>query len=141
MTGEDDLLSLYAAIVRKNDGEVRRLLDAGVSPNPGGGDEETIPLSVAVMEGVLSIVTTLLDARANPDVRSRITGFTPLHVAAVSGRENIVQELLGRGADPMIMDYHGKRPSALATSPELQELLRAAEHDRELLNLTKGTKW
>lgn len=75
---------------------VKRLLDAGVSPN--SKDDELTPLFFAIIKNHLEIVQLLLDGGVDPEAKVD-DDHTALGFAALLGRAEIVKLLLARGAD------------------------------------------
>jgi ankyrin repeat protein len=77
--------------------EVKRLLDAGASPDTK--DEEGWPvLFWAIHSGQMEIVRTLLEHGADPDASDERKRLTALGLAAHAGRLSVVKLLLEKGA-------------------------------------------
>lgn len=80
---------------------VRRLLDAGVSPDavvPVPGDEGTTALQLAAVGGQLPVVRLLLDRGGDVNAPDQ-WGGNALTAAVVARQAETVEFLIGRGAD------------------------------------------
>jgi ankyrin len=89
----DDLLSkdekeLLKCAGAGNIGEVKRLLDQGVSPSVRGGDNRTA-LHYAARKGQAEVLKCLLATGADVDAAGE-DGKTPLHEAAAGCHKNSV---------------------------------------------------
>ena len=79
----------------------------------------------------LSSISALVDVAvrtmgANPNVTNALRG-TPLHNAAEGGALSAIKILLQYGGDPLAVDSRFRRPSQVATAPEVIRLLTEAE--------------
>lgn len=92
---------LMGAMLRGDDGEVKRLLDAGANPNEGRFVGGSTPLILALMQQRTAVAKMLLEKGA--DVKATdAAGTTTLMWAATTeiGDTTMVKELLARGVDP-----------------------------------------
>ncbi|CAL4139125.1 unnamed protein product, partial [Meganyctiphanes norvegica] len=89
---------LMYAIVHKNDGLSRAILEAGgINPNLRG-DYPCTPLMTATILGNAPIVELLLANGADPNIVSSNVSIPPLMQAALNGNVTICQHLLNKGA-------------------------------------------
>lgn len=72
------------------------------------------------------ISIAILHLHADPNVVDELQQ-TPLHVAAEVQYPQIASALLKCGANPLVVDFRGRRPSTLASTPEVRGLLLEAE--------------
>lgn len=89
-------LSLAAAVMAGNAGEVERLVADGADlnariPITGSLDDDYTPLGLAVRDGFPQIVRLLLDAGADPRRTIGLMKGTPVHEAAFFGRADIIR--------------------------------------------------
>lgn len=89
--------SLYAAAERGDVAKVAALLDEGVDPNEGEGDDGTTALTVAAFLGHVGVVRLLLDRGADVD-RPNKHGSRPLAAAARNAKAQVITMLLRAGA-------------------------------------------
>ncbi|XP_014241188.1 ankyrin repeat domain-containing protein 40-like [Cimex lectularius] len=80
-------------------------------------------LRKAACEGDFDLVFELFSKNTCVNTRHVINGWTPLHWAAKRGRTEIVKLLLENGADPTITTEKGETAAALATNPDIRQLL------------------
>lgn len=93
----DQLTPLYTAIVRKNKGVARVLLDTpGINPNLYGGALHS-PLQAAASVDDVDMTARLLKAGADAQAQGGSFG-SPLHAAAWAGSVELVAALLRAGA-------------------------------------------
>lgn len=100
------------AAMRRNNEEVRRLLQEGIDVNAGQADGATA-LHWAAYHGDPALAELLLDAGADPSIANR-NGSTPLWLAASQGNAATVSTLLAGGADANEALPLGRRPLMLA---------------------------
>jgi ankyrin repeat protein len=105
------------------------LLEHDANPNPASADGET-PLLLSAQLGHSEEVRLLVAIGADLNTQDSV-GCTALHYAAFRGDANIVQTLLGAGANHKTKDVHGATALALAKTPEITKLLRAAGAEEE----------
>lgn len=102
---------MMAAIIAGDAKNVRRLLDAGVSPNvridtPHGGERSA--LSLACVMGCVECARTLLEAGADPNASDDVG--TPLFAAVDEGHLRVVEVLVDHGADVNARGSRGRTP-------------------------------
>ena len=131
---EATAMALKAAITSNRSDMVETLLVGAsgdrIDPNclVKGGRR---PLSLAAANGLYDVSATLISNGADPAVTDD-HGDTPLHVAAKRGHVALARMLLEAGAVPSALDSNGATPLQLAKTPQMQELLRAADAGDEL---------
>ena len=101
---------------------VKKLLDAGVSPNSIAGDYGTHVLQVAAYAGRKEIVEILLQAGADVNLKSDHLR-TALMEAALGGHASIVNRLLQAKADPNAENEDGETAIIFAAfQPHLESI-------------------
>lgn len=156
--------SLHQLIFAGDSIGVKRLLDAGVSPNSAGWSvraqsaavenediasslrseppsslgQSSFALSAAAQVGNLEICSSLIEAGAKidqPDESDSLKGMTPLMVAAEAGHLPVVKLLIEKGCDIFLRDKPGRTAVIAASEQGHQEI---AEFIRaEMLNRSK----
>lgn len=101
--------ALMLASYRGHTQAVRRLLDAGASPDNDGWTA----MHYAAFGGHGEIVTLLIDRGADLDAIAP-NGQTPLMLAASAGRLDMVKMLVDADADMDLEDYEGRSALMLA---------------------------
>ena len=133
---EATALAMQAAIASNRADMVETLL-VGDSEGNGRIDANLIvkngkrPLGLAAAAGLYDIACTLLQNGADPACNDE-NGDTPLHLAASRGHIALARLLLEQGALPSVLDSRGCTPLQLAKSPQMQQLLRAADAGDDL---------
>ncbi|MBC7808896.1 MAG: ankyrin repeat domain-containing protein [Akkermansiaceae bacterium] len=122
---------------RGNIGEVRRLLDAGVSVEFKQARTGWTPLITAVRAGKTDVAALLLDRGANPNASSA-TGYTPLMAATQTRNMPLLRILLLRGADPDKATSNGLTPLMLAAGNKGDTRAQAKDLDCVKLLLRGG---
>ncbi|XP_067890237.1 unconventional myosin-XVI isoform X2 [Heterodontus francisci] len=107
--------------------DVRNLLAAGGNVNLMN-DEGVTLLHMSCASGYKDVSTLLLENRADPDVPDNCY-WTPLHLAAKYGQIDIVKLLLKHHANPNLLNCNQEKPSDVATSECLEDILLKAEED------------
>lgn len=128
------------------------LLSANADVNKADNLDQT-PLLFAVCNGREDIVVKLLAAGADINKVSTIYP-TPLHIATKMGNASLVKLLIAHGANPLLgliaqgasplRAFNGKKPSDIAETDEIRNLLLEAEKEfpkkLDLLVLEKRIK-
>ncbi|XP_035030371.2 unconventional myosin-XVI isoform X1 [Hippoglossus stenolepis] len=105
--------------------DVRQLVATGVSlsqPN----DEGVTLLHIACASGYREVVSVLLGSGADPHPADD-NFWTPLHLAAKYGQTSIVSQLLRHGANPTLLNCNQDKPSGIAASEPIADMLLNAE--------------
>ncbi|KAJ8350779.1 hypothetical protein SKAU_G00259090 [Synaphobranchus kaupii] len=110
--------------------DIQRLVAAGGSVNQSNDDGVTL-LHVACASGYRDVVTLLLQSSADPQLADA-TCWTPLHLAAKFGQSSIVGQLLDQHANPTLLNCNLDKPSDVAATARIAELLRRGEEHWEL---------
>ncbi|KAG9492232.1 hypothetical protein GDO78_000641 [Eleutherodactylus coqui] len=105
--------------------DVKQLLAAGGSVNEKN-DEGVTLLHIASACGFKEVISQLLEHNADPNVIDNLY-WTPLHLAAKYGQTNIVKILLVHQANPNILNCNGEKPSDIAATEFIQDMLLKAE--------------
>ncbi|TKS67047.1 Unconventional myosin-XVI [Collichthys lucidus] len=105
--------------------DVRQLVSTGASLNQPNDDGVTL-LHIASASGYREVVSVLLESRADPHPADN-TFWTPLHLAAKYGQTSIVSQLLRHGANPTLLNCNQDKPSDIAASEPIAEMLLNAE--------------
>ncbi|XP_029459184.1 unconventional myosin-XVI-like [Rhinatrema bivittatum] len=113
--------------------DVKHLLAAGGSVNQKNEDGVTL-LHMACANGYKDVACLLLDHSTDPDVADN-QYWTPLHLAAKYGQTNLVKILLMHQANPCLLNCNEEKPSDIAASEYIEEMLLKAE-----INWGKRTK-
>ncbi|XP_069746723.1 unconventional myosin-XVI [Narcine bancroftii] len=110
--------------------DVSNLLACGGNVNQKN-DEGVTLLHIACASGYMDVSAILLENRADPDVYDNCF-WTPLHLAAKYGQIAIVKLLLKHRANPNLVNCNNERPSDVAMSEYLEEILLNAEDWKEV---------
>ncbi|XP_075056101.1 unconventional myosin-XVI [Mixophyes fleayi] len=105
--------------------DVKQLLAAKGSVNEKNDDGVTL-LHIACACGFKDVACQLLENNADPDAVDN-QYWTPLHLAAKYGQTNLVKILLVHQANPNILNCNGDKPSDIATTEFIQDMLLKAE--------------
>ncbi|PAA68734.1 hypothetical protein BOX15_Mlig028154g1 [Macrostomum lignano] len=84
------------------------------------------PLHLAAFFGHSEACRFLLEHGADVDAPAD-NGDTPLHKASYTGRSSVVRILLDAGCDVRLTNYANQTPSDLAKTPEVADMIAAAE--------------
>uniref|UniRef100_UPI00398F53AA unconventional myosin-XVI n=1 Tax=Pristiophorus japonicus TaxID=55135 RepID=UPI00398F53AA len=107
--------------------DVRNLLAAGGNVNQMNNEGVTL-LHMACASGYNDVSTLLLENRADPDVPDNCY-WTPLHLAAKYGQIAILKLLLKHHANPNLLNCNEEKPSDVAATECLEDILLKAEED------------
>ncbi|KAI1899882.1 hypothetical protein AGOR_G00066340 [Albula goreensis] len=110
--------------------DVQHLVAAGGSLNQVN-DEEVSLLHIACANGYKEVCSLLLENGADPQAEDN-AHWTPLHLAAKYGQINIVVQLLNRHANPTLLNCNMEKPSDVAATDYITELLLKAEEGWEM---------
>ncbi|XP_019380888.1 PREDICTED: unconventional myosin-XVI [Gavialis gangeticus] len=110
--------------------DIRQLIGNGGSVNQKN-DEGVTLLHMACANGYKDVVSLILDHGADLNVVDN-QYWTPLHLAAKYGQTNLVKLLLTHWANPHLLNCSNERPSDLAASEFIEEILLKAETIWEL---------
>ncbi|XP_037542957.1 unconventional myosin-XVI [Nematolebias whitei] len=105
--------------------DVKLFVASGGSLNQTNGDGVTL-LHIACASGYREVVSVLLENGANPHPAD-INFWTPLHLAAKYGQTSIVSKLLRHGANPTSLNCNQDKPSDIAVTEPIAEMLLNAE--------------
>ncbi|XP_041663460.1 unconventional myosin-XVI isoform X2 [Cheilinus undulatus] len=105
--------------------DVRQLLTTGGSLSQPNDDGVTL-LHIACASGYREVVSMLLESGAEPHPADN-NFWTPLHLAAKYGQTSIVSQLLRHGANPILLNCNQDKPSDIAASEPIADLLLNAE--------------
>jgi ankyrin repeat protein/predicted Ser/Thr protein kinase len=112
---------LIRATKARNVAMAKQLLDAGADPETPDSMDKT-PLHHAVEQNLPDIVKMLLERKVKVNRRDS-KGMTPLHRAVERDLRPLALMLIENKADMGIKNYQGNTPLALASSPEMNNLL------------------
>ncbi|XP_026644603.1 unconventional myosin-XVI isoform X2 [Microtus ochrogaster] len=105
--------------------EVRHFLSSGGDVNEKNEDGVTL-LHMACASGYKEVVVLILEHGG--DLNQVDDGYwTPLHLAAKYGQTALVKLLLSHQADPHLVNCNGEKPSDVAASEFIEEMLLKAE--------------
>ncbi|KAF4789820.1 hypothetical protein TURU_147137 [Turdus rufiventris] len=105
--------------------DVRQLISSGGSVNQRN-DEGVTLLHVACANGYKNVASLVLDHGADLNVVDN-QYWTPLHLAAKYGQTNLVKLLLIHQANPNLLNCNNEKPSDVAASDFIEEILLKAE--------------
>ncbi|XP_073470585.1 unconventional myosin-XVI isoform X1 [Aquarana catesbeiana] len=105
--------------------DVKQLLAAGGSVNEKNEDGVTL-LHIACAGGYKDVACQLLEHNADPDAQDN-QYWTPLHLAAKYGQTSLVKIILVHQANPNIINCNGDKPSDIAATEFIQDMLFKAE--------------
>ncbi|XP_054826888.1 unconventional myosin-XVI [Eublepharis macularius] len=105
--------------------DVRHLLSSGGTVNQKN-DEGITLLHIACANGYKDVASLVLDHGANVNVVDN-QYWTPLHLAAKYGQANIVKLLLTHRANPSLLNCNDEKPSDVAASEFIEEMLLDVE--------------
>uniref|UniRef100_G1NPS6 Myosin XVI n=1 Tax=Meleagris gallopavo TaxID=9103 RepID=G1NPS6_MELGA len=105
--------------------DVRQLISSGGSVNQKN-DEGVTLLHVACANGYKNVASLILDHGADLNVVDN-QYWTPLHLAAKYGQTSLVKLLLTHWANPNLLNCNNEKPSDIAASEFIEEMLLKAE--------------
>ncbi|XP_034549269.1 unconventional myosin-XVI isoform X3 [Notolabrus celidotus] len=105
--------------------DVRQLVTTGGSLNQPN-DEGVTLLHIACASGYREVVSVLMDSGADPHPADN-NFWTPLHLAAKYGQTSIVSQLLRHRANPTLLNCNQDKPSDIAASEPIADMLLTAE--------------
>ncbi|XP_069492667.1 unconventional myosin-XVI isoform X2 [Ambystoma mexicanum] len=105
--------------------DVKNVLANGGSINEKNEEGVTL-LHMACASGYTDVATLLLDNSADPDVADNHY-WTPLHLSAKYGKTHLVKMLLIHRAKPHVLNCNEEKPSDIAASEFIEEMLLKAE--------------
>ncbi|XP_051025447.1 LOW QUALITY PROTEIN: unconventional myosin-XVI [Acomys russatus] len=105
--------------------DVRHFLSSGGDVNEKNDDGVTL-LHMACASGYKEVVMLLLEHGADPN-RMDDGYWAPLHLAAKYGQTTLVKLLLSHQANPHLVNCNGEKPSDIAASESIEEMLLKAE--------------
>ncbi|XP_416950.4 unconventional myosin-XVI isoform X1 [Gallus gallus] len=105
--------------------DVRQLISSGGSVNQKN-DEGVTLLHVACANGYKNVASLILDHGADLNVVDN-QYWTPLHLAAKYGQTSLVKLLLMHWANPNLLNCNNEKPSDIAASEFIEEMLLKAE--------------
>uniref|UniRef100_UPI0037E96B2C unconventional myosin-XVI n=1 Tax=Semicossyphus pulcher TaxID=241346 RepID=UPI0037E96B2C len=105
--------------------DVRHLVASGGSLNQPNDDGVTL-LHIACASGYREVVSVLLASGTDPHPADN-NFWTPLHLAAKYGQTSIVSQLLRHRANPTLLNCNQDKPSDIAASEPIADLLLKAE--------------
>ncbi|XP_060087750.1 unconventional myosin-XVI isoform X2 [Heteronotia binoei] len=106
-------------------GDVRHLLSSGGTVNQKN-DEGVTLLHIACANGYKEVASLILDHGANVNIVDN-QYWTPLHLAAKYGQVSIVKLLLIHRANPSLLNCNDDKPSDVAASEFIEEMLLDVE--------------
>ncbi|GAB1292975.1 Unconventional myosin-XVI [Apodemus speciosus] len=105
--------------------DVRHFLSSGGDVNEKNDDGVTL-LHMACASGYKDVVLLILEHGG--DLNGMDDGYwTPLHLAAKYGQTTLVKLLLAHQANPHLVNCNGEKPSDIAASESIEEMLLKAE--------------
>lgn len=107
--------------------DVRQLVATGGSLNQSNNEGVTL-LHIACASGYKDVVAVLLESGADPHPADNHC-WTPLHLAAKYGQTSIINQLLKHRANPTLLNYNQDKPSDIAASQPIAEMLLSAEEN------------
>ncbi|XP_029348757.1 unconventional myosin-XVI isoform X2 [Echeneis naucrates] len=105
--------------------DVRQLVATGRNLSQPNDYGVTL-LHIACASGYREVVSVLLEGGADPHPADD-NFWTPLHLAAKYGQTSIVSQLLRRGANPTLLNCNQDKPSDIAASEPIVDMLLSAE--------------
>uniref|UniRef100_UPI003AAAD176 unconventional myosin-XVI n=1 Tax=Centroberyx gerrardi TaxID=166262 RepID=UPI003AAAD176 len=105
--------------------DVRQLIATRGSLNQPNDDGVTL-LHIACASGYREVVCVLLESGADPQPSDN-SFWTPLHLAAKYGQTSIVSQLLRHRANPTLLNCNQDKPSDIAASEPIVDMLLKAE--------------
>uniref|UniRef100_A0A8C6L0J4 Myosin XVI n=1 Tax=Nothobranchius furzeri TaxID=105023 RepID=A0A8C6L0J4_NOTFU len=105
--------------------DVKQLVASGESLNQTNDDGVTL-LHIACASGYREVVFVLLENEVNPHPADN-NFWTPLHLASKYGQTSIASKLLKHGANPTLLNCYQDKPSDIAASESIAEMLVNAE--------------
>ncbi|XP_010618297.1 unconventional myosin-XVI [Fukomys damarensis] len=105
--------------------DVKRFLSSGGNVNEKNEEGVTL-LHMACASGYKEVVSLILEHGGNLDVTDD-QYWTPLHLAAKYGQTNLVKLLLIHQANPKLVNRNEEKPSDVAASEFIEEMLLKAE--------------
>ena len=131
---QPDVIQAAEAIQARDNAELQRLLNAGVSIN-ATGERGTTLLIWAIAMDYTEGVETLLSAGVSPEAKD-IDGDTPIAIAAANSSPSVLQSLIKAGANPNTPGRNGLTPLMLTAyagkSANIEVLLKTgAEIDMQ----------
>ncbi|KAM9319999.1 unconventional myosin-XVI [Gastrophryne carolinensis] len=109
--------------------DVKQLLASGGSLNEKNDDGVTL-IHIACACGFKEVACLLLENNADPNSQDN-KYWTPLHLAAKYGQTNLVKLLLAYQANPSILNCNSDKPSDIAATEYIKDLLIMAEDGAE----------
>uniref|UniRef100_A0A4X2LZA8 Unconventional myosin-XVI n=1 Tax=Vombatus ursinus TaxID=29139 RepID=A0A4X2LZA8_VOMUR len=105
--------------------DIKQLLSSGGNVNEKNDDGVTL-LHMACASGYKDVASLILDHGADLNVVDN-QYWTPLHLAAKYGQTNLVKLLLMYQANPNLLNCNEEKPSDIAASEFIKEILLKAE--------------
>ncbi|KAM9347628.1 unconventional myosin-XVI [Symphorus nematophorus] len=105
--------------------DVRQLVATDGGLNQPNNDGVTL-LHIACASGYREVVSMLLESGADPHPADN-NFWTPLHLAAKYGQTSIVSQLLRHRANPTLLNCNQDKPSDIAASEPIADMLLTAE--------------
>ncbi|XP_077583589.1 unconventional myosin-XVI isoform X1 [Stigmatopora nigra] len=105
--------------------DIRQLVATGADLNQPNDDGVTL-LHIACASGYREVAAALLDNGADPHPVAH-NFWTPLHLAAKFGKTSIVNQLLRHGANPTLLNCNQDKPSDIAASEHIANILVSSE--------------
>ncbi|XP_073068466.1 unconventional myosin-XVI isoform X2 [Manis javanica] len=109
--------------------DVKHFLSCGGNVNEKN-DEGVTLLHMACAGGYKEVVSLLLEHGGDLNIADNQC-WTPLHLAAKYGQTNLVKLLLMHQANPNLLDCNEEKPSGIAASEFIEEMLLKAELEWE----------